>query len=159
MRTAVLAVTVTVAGVILVLIFRSHSLDVVADSTPSLSPPPSLSRPASHTSSAPVSTSSSAPGLHLPSGHHVVTGPSVKTDYGAVQVQVTVDHARITEVRAVKLPHGNQLDIQLSAMADRKLSAAAIAGQTGDLDMVSQATVTSGGYVQSLQAALDQLQR
>lgn len=88
-----------------------------------------------------------------------MTGQPVSTDYGVVQVRVTVDQRRIIEVKALELPHGNPLDVQLSAMAVPKLRSAVLAAQSAHVDMVSQATVTSDGYLRSLQSALDMLHR
>jgi hypothetical protein len=80
-----------------------------------------------------------------------------KTQWGIVQVRVTVDARRIVDVRALRLPHSNPLDVQLSGRAVRVLRPAVLAAQSADVDMVSQATVTSDGYLRSLQSALDEL--
>jgi uncharacterized protein with FMN-binding domain len=79
------------------------------------------------------------------------------TDYGGVQVRVTVSHGRIINVTALQLPHGNQMDVQLSEPAARMLEREVISAQSAQVDMVSGATYTSQGYLRSLQSALDRL--
>jgi uncharacterized protein with FMN-binding domain len=87
----------------------------------------------------------------------VATGALAQTDYGAVQVRVTVTGGRIVKVTALRLPHGNQMDVQLSKPAARMLERRVISAQSASVDMVSGATYTSQGYLSSLQSALDRL--
>ncbi len=87
----------------------------------------------------------------------VATGAVARTDYGAVQVRVTVTHGRIVNVAALRLPHGNQMDVQLSKPAARVLESRVISAQSANVDMVSGATYTSQGYLRSVQSALDRL--
>ena len=91
--------------------------------------------------------------------HHsgVAAGTVAYTDYGAVQVRVTVTHGRIVNVAALRLPRGNQMDVQLSKPAARVLERRVITAQSANVDMVSGATYTSQGYLSSVQSALDRL--
>ncbi|MFD6292887.1 FMN-binding protein [Streptomyces sp. NPDC060205] len=84
-----------------------------------------------------------------------VTGKAVTTDYGPVQVRITVAGGKITKAEAVQQPKGGRSD-QISGDAVPKLNAAAVAAGNADIDAVSGATYTSGGYKESLQSALDQ---
>jgi len=84
-----------------------------------------------------------------------VTGKAVTTDYGPVQVRVTVTGGKITKAEAVQSPSGGRSS-QVSGDAVPKLNAAAVAAGSADIDAVSGATYTSGGYKESLQSALDQ---
>jgi uncharacterized protein with FMN-binding domain len=86
-----------------------------------------------------------------------VTGPVAHTDYGGVQVRVSVSRGRIVSVTAVVLPHGNQMDLRLSRPAAGTLEREVIDSQSAEVDMVSGATYTSRGYLRSLQSALDRL--
>jgi uncharacterized protein with FMN-binding domain len=79
------------------------------------------------------------------------------TDFGDVRVRVTVARGRIVQVVAVELPHANPTDLQLSKPAARTLEREVLQAQSADVDVVSGATYTSTGYLNSLQAALDQL--
>ncbi|MFD3501144.1 FMN-binding protein, partial [Streptomyces sp. NPDC058677] len=84
-----------------------------------------------------------------------VTGDAAQTQYGAVQVRITVSGGKITKAETVQAPKGGQSD-QITANAVPKLNQAAVAAGTADIDAVSGATYTSAGYKQSLQSALDQ---
>ncbi|MFE0484340.1 FMN-binding protein, partial [Streptomyces tendae] len=87
-------------------------------------------------------------------GTQVLTGDAAQTQYGPVQVRVTVSGGRITDVEALQAPKGGRSD-QVTADAVPKLNRAAVAAGTADIDAVSGATYTSAGYTQSLQSALD----
>ncbi|WP_282088760.1 FMN-binding protein [Streptomyces tendae] len=87
-------------------------------------------------------------------GTQVLTGDAAQTQYGPVQVRVTVSGGRITDVEALQAPKGGRSD-QVTADAVPKLNRAAVATGTADIDAVSGATYTSAGYTQSLQSALD----
>jgi uncharacterized protein with FMN-binding domain len=91
-----------------------------------------------------------------PSGAVTVTGSSVSTRWGPVQVEITVDNGTITDVTVVDYPTENGKDRQINARAIPMLVQETLDAQSADIDMVSGATVTSDGYVESLQAALDE---
>ncbi|PAM98604.1 FMN-binding domain-containing protein [Streptomyces sp. Alain-F2R5] len=95
----------------------------------------------------PVSTP--APAATVP-GTTVVAGPTVGTDKGPVQVEVTFRDHRITAVRMLRQPDHPQ-----TAAAVPKLIEETLQAQSADIDTVSGATVTSDGYKESLQAAID----
>ncbi|WP_405630863.1 FMN-binding protein [Streptomyces sp. NBC_00016] len=84
-----------------------------------------------------------------------VTGSVTQTQYGAVQVRITVAGGKITKAEAVQAPKGGTSD-QKTELAIPKLNAAAVAAGNADIDTVSSATFTSEGYKKSLQSALDQ---
>jgi uncharacterized protein with FMN-binding domain len=83
-----------------------------------------------------------------------VTGSVAQTQYGAVQVRITVSGGKITKSEAVQAPKGGLSD-QKTAMAVPKLNQEAVAAGNATIDAVSGATYTSTGYKQSLQSALD----
>jgi uncharacterized protein with FMN-binding domain len=85
-----------------------------------------------------------------------VTGSVASTRWGPVQVSITVTDGKITAVDVPQYPTGNGKDRQINASALPILTKETISAQSADIDMVSGATVTSEGYVQSLQSALDQ---
>ena len=85
-----------------------------------------------------------------------VTGPVVQTQWGPVQVQVTTAGGQINDVTVLQHPDGNSTDQQINAYALPILVQSTLDAQSANIDMVSGATVTSEGYLQSLQAALDQ---
>ncbi|MDX3586594.1 FMN-binding protein, partial [Streptomyces europaeiscabiei] len=88
-------------------------------------------------------------------GTQVLTGSAIKTDYGPVQVRVTVTDGKITGAEALQQPTGGR-STQISGTAIPQLNKNAVSAGSADIDAVSGATYTSGGYKQSLQSALDQ---
>jgi len=86
-----------------------------------------------------------------------VTGRVAQTRWGPVQVEITTDGSgTITAVDVVEYPSGNREDDQINSYALPILVQSTLDAQSADIDMVSGATVTSEGYLQSLQSALDQ---
>ena len=73
-----------------------------------------------------------------------------------MQVQVRISGGKIADVTTLQLPNGNRRDMEINSYAVPILRQETIAAQSAQIDSVSGATVTSTGYQQSLQAALDQ---
>ncbi|GLZ40281.1 FMN-binding protein [Actinokineospora sp. NBRC 105648] len=88
-------------------------------------------------------------------GGDTVTGDAADTRWGPVQVRLTVSSGQITAVDVVEYPDSNGKDKQINARALPILVQETLEAQSADIDMVSGATVTSDGYLQSLQSALD----
>ncbi|MDI6100082.1 FMN-binding protein [Actinoplanes sp. NEAU-A12] len=88
-------------------------------------------------------------------GGQAYTGDTVRTQEGDVQVVITVVAGRITQVSVPVYPTGSQKHDQISARALPELVEATLAEQSADIDAVSGATYTSGGYRESLQSAID----
>jgi uncharacterized protein with FMN-binding domain len=84
-----------------------------------------------------------------------VTGSVAQTEYGPVQVRITLRGGQITKAEAVQAPSGGRSS-QVTDNAVPKLNQQAVTAQSADIDAVSGATYTSAGYKQSLQSALDQ---
>jgi uncharacterized protein with FMN-binding domain len=84
-----------------------------------------------------------------------VNGTVAQTRWGPVQIQVTITSGRITDVRALQRPSGNDRDDEINGYAMPQLRSEVLSAQSANIDTVSGATVTSGGYIESLQAALD----
>ena len=103
--------------------------------------------------SAPAQQGTTATGS---TGATTVTGPSVDTRWGPVQVAITVDGGTITDVQVVDYPSENHKDQMINARALPVLVSETLDAQSAEIDMVSGATVTSEGYLESLQAALDE---
>jgi uncharacterized protein with FMN-binding domain len=104
-------------------------------------------------------TSSSTPGRSTSgagSTTRTVTGSVASTQWGPVQVELSVAGGTITKVSVLQYPSGNGKDDEINSYALPILTRETIDAQSARIDMVSGATVTSGGYVQSLQSALDQ---
>jgi|SRR5579884_2525208 len=117
---------------------------------------PAATAPASSTGNdSPAAGTPAAGAPPATGGDTVVNGPSVPTRRGPVQVQIKVQNGRLTDVVAVVLPDSNYRDERINAYAVPILRQEALDAQSSNIDSVSGATVTSDGYVASLQAALD----
>ncbi|MFC6159726.1 FMN-binding protein [Kribbella jiaozuonensis] len=112
---------------------------------------PGTSAPSTAPSSVPSSVPSSAP------GSSTVTGDVAQTQWGPVQVQLTVQSGKITAVSVPQYPNGNRRDAEINQYALPILINETVQAQSADIDMVSGATVTSDGYIRSLQSVLDQV--
>jgi len=66
-----------------------------------------------------------------------------------------VSGGKIVDVAVPTYPTGNRRDKEINARALPILRKATLAAQGANIDTVSGATVTSEGYIESLQAALD----
>lgn len=82
-------------------------------------------------------------------------GQAVSTRYGDVQVQITVQHGKITDVTALHLTDAEMRSQMISANAAPILRSEVLQAQSANVQTVSGATITSDAYLQSLQAALD----
>jgi uncharacterized protein with FMN-binding domain len=105
-----------------------------------------------------TATTSGGSGGNKQSSGTTTTGQVAQTRWGPVQVEITTDASgTITDVEVVEYPSGNREDDQINSYALPQLVQATLDAQSADIDMVSGATVTSQGYLQSLQSALDQV--
>jgi uncharacterized protein with FMN-binding domain len=161
MKRAVLAIVSTVAAVVMLLTFKTHSL------TASTTPPAAVSN-SSGTSSDSGTTSSSGSDATSSTGStsssssatasaaKTYTGSAADTRYGPVQVQITVKKGKLTAVTAVDYPQGDPRDQEINSYAIPALNSEATSAGNANIDMISGATYTSQGYISSLQSALDQ---
>jgi uncharacterized protein with FMN-binding domain len=88
-------------------------------------------------------------------GGTVVDGSVAQTQWGPVQVQVTISGGRIVEIKTLQQPNGNRRDEEINSYAVPQLRQEVLQAQSANINTISGATVTSQGYIQSLQAALD----
>jgi len=116
--------------------------------------PRSAPRPARPTKST-KPTRSTRPSTSAPAKSLVVAGGVADTQYGPVQVEITVRGGRIAEARALQHPSGDGQTDQINAYAVPRLDQETTAAQSAHIDTVSGATFTSDGYRRSLQSALD----
>jgi uncharacterized protein with FMN-binding domain len=67
-----------------------------------------------------------------------------------------VKNGKIVKSDAVVFPQNNGRDIEINSYAVPALNQEAVQAGSAQIDAVSGATVTSDGYIQSLQSAVDQ---
>ncbi|MGQ4415821.1 FMN-binding protein [Streptomyces sp. SAS_269] len=140
-RRVVLATAATVSGVVLLLSLKPASDPAAAPAAGAASQAGAAAQQAPQGGGAAAGT---------------VTGDAAQTQYGAVQVRLTVADGKITKAEAVQAPKGGVSD-QKTALAVPKLNQEAVAAGNADIDAVSGATYTSAGYKKSLQSALDKV--
>ena len=85
----------------------------------------------------------------------VIDGATVDTRRGPVQVRVTFTGSKITQIEAPVVPNSNPRDWRINQYALPILHDEVIAAQSATIDSISGATVTTDGYVASLQSAID----
>jgi len=149
MKKIILAAMTTISG--LVMLFSYHtSTQSVATTTPDTDTGATQADP----DTSAVAPSSSATASTSSSGG-TFTGNAVQTRYGAVQVEITVANGTITSAEAIQYPNSDRHDQQINAYAVPILNAEVVKAQSASIDAVSGATVTSNGYLESLQSAID----
>ena len=162
MRRAVIVLGTTAAGLAALLSFKTHSLAAPVPSAPAPSTgmpqatasgtgPSSMGAAASPAARATPKSSATAP-----AAARTVTGTVASTQYGPMQVQVTLAGTKITKVTVLQRTDDGAESDQIDANAIPKLTSETLAAQSARIDTVSGASYTSSGYIQSLQSALDQ---
>jgi uncharacterized protein with FMN-binding domain len=133
MRRAVVALVVTVAAVIALVSYRTHSPRHVAE------------RPAAK----------SRPLQRVPPGARAATGVAISTPYTTIQVRAFVRHGRLVYVREVLVANDNAHTKALNDRAIPILHEEALRAGSAHIHTVSGATGTSTSYISSLQSAID----
>src|SRR4051794_29659103 len=168
MRKITLWLLSTVAALVLLFSWRTSTDSggsAVAATVPATEPSStsSSSSSAAGSGSSPSPSSSSSTGTSSggsssgssSSGTKTYTGSTASTRWGDVQVTITVTNGKITNVQVPVYPNGNGRDQEINAYALPILTQETVTAQNAHIDTVSGATVTSDGYLQSLQSALD----
>lgn len=82
-------------------------------------------------------------------------GAVVQTQFGNMQVSVTIANGTITDVTPLQLTNRGGRSVAISNQAAPILRSEVLAAQSSRVNNVSGATYTTGGYLQSLQSAFD----
>jgi uncharacterized protein with FMN-binding domain len=148
MRRVAFAIVGTIAGLVGLLSFKTHSASVA-------NPPAAISTTGPSTSGGAPNNGSEASAPSVPGSSNTVTGDAADTRWGPVQVRITVTNGKLSDVTAVEYPSENPRDQEINSYAIPALNREALSAGNAKIDMISGATYTSQGYVQSLQSALD----
>ncbi|MFD8284527.1 FMN-binding protein [Streptomyces solisilvae] len=147
LRRIVVGTAATVSGVVLLLALKqpgSGGGQAVAQNQPGQAPPVAAT----------AQPGGGGAGAGAGAGDaRTVTGDVAQTQYGPVQVSLTVSGGKITAAQAVKTPNSGPQSEQIAKDAVPKLNQQAVTA--AKVDTVSGATYTSEGYAKSLQSALD----
>ncbi len=159
MRRIVTAVLSTITALVLIFGYHTSTNNTAAAASPVVPQPasPSSTPPSRASNKSGSSRPSSSPATppSRPTPSTTYTGGVADTQWGPVQVQITVQGHTITRARAVQYPQGNSNDAQINGYALPVLDQEVLQKQSASIDTVSGATVTSDGYLQSLQSAID----
>ena len=156
MRRITLWMLSTVAVVVLLFSYRtSTSGPTVAAAAAGAQPPGVVVAAPSPSTSASPEASASTTAKRAPASSVSVNGSVAQTRWGPVQVQVHITGSKITDVAALVYPSGNGHDQEINSYALPQLRQEVLSSQSAQISGVSGATVTSDGYRESLQAALD----
>ena len=165
MKKIIYAVLATISGLVLLFSYRTSLGESIPDPTDAASTTTTSGSTTSGSGSAPGSSSGSSTGSTGSTGSGAsssgltdgsYTGQSVNTRFGPVQVAITVSGGAITDVTVPEYPNSNGRDQQINNRALPQLVSETLSAQSARIDMVSGATYTSDGYLQSLQSAIDQ---
>lgn len=125
-----------------------------------------LRHPDNHTVSLPTTANNSGAGTNsgsMPSttastnykdGNY--TGSVADAFYGNIQVAVTIQSGKITDVKFLQYPNDRQNSLLINQQAMPLLKQETIQAQSAHIDGVTGATDTSQAFVQSLASALSQ---
>jgi uncharacterized protein with FMN-binding domain len=151
---AAVALVITAISVVLLFSFKTPALARprtpavdVAQASPAPSPSPT-------TSASPTLTPTPSTGTAFKDG--LYAGQDVFTQFGDVQVKITVAGGRVTDVQPVQMPFDRPRSAEISQFAGPQLHDEVLRAQSAQIDSLSGATYTSDAYAQSVQAALDQ---
>lgn len=81
-------------------------------------------------------------------------GSPIDAYYGLVQVQVTIQNGTIQQVQFLQYPNDRRTSQQINSIAMPYLQQETIQAQSAQVDIISGATLTSEGFIMSLQSAL-----
>lgn len=161
MKRILLSVTGTVLGLAALLSFKSHGTAAGGANT---LPSAALPGAGTSTSSPRPPTSSGAPPTPAPSHRKTATSPpaartvlgqAIQTQYGVVQVKITLQGSKITNSGFAQLTANDSTSQYINSQAAPILLQQTLSAQSAQIDGVSGASYTSQGYRQSLQGALD----
>ncbi|MET7932796.1 FMN-binding protein [Streptomyces sp. NPDC005322] len=159
LRRIILGTAATVSGVVLLLALKqpgSGGGQAVAQNQPRHRPPVAATAPPAAGGAGgrgDAGGAGGAGGEGANAGAQTVVGDTAQTQYGPVQVSLTVAGGKVTAAQAVKTPDSGPQSVQIAKDAVPKLNQQAVAA--AKVDTVSGATYTSEGYAKSLQSALD----
>ncbi|MCC6110762.1 FMN-binding protein [Limosilactobacillus fermentum] len=104
-------------------------------------------------SSTTTSSSTSSSNSTMKDGTY--TGKSTSTEWGDVQVKITVASGKITQITVLKHPTGGKSD-EINSWSLPTYKQEALAAQSANINQVSGATETYKGFTGSLQSAINQ---
>lgn len=158
MKRAPVVIGSTATGLALVLSFHTHTGKFTHLATGSSSTTTGGSSPTTTpTTGGTPSQNSVSTSTTASSTTRSATGTDVQYRYGDIQLKVTEDGSKITDIGVVQEGATDGRSYQINSQAVPMLQSEAMSAQSAQIDGVSGATYTSQAYAQALQSAIDQL--
>ncbi|HZW43499.1 MAG TPA: FMN-binding protein [Dermatophilaceae bacterium] len=160
MRRIVTTILSTISIMVLLFSYHTSSSSATVSASPVVQQPASSdpNPPSGSSKSGGISTTRPGPAAKPSPAPAAIayTGGVASTRWGPVQVRITVRGGKVTRAQAVQYPQGRSQDAQINSYALPILDQEVVQKQSASIDTISGATVTSDGYLQSLQSAIDQ---
>lgn len=141
LRRIIILITGTIAGVAAVVSYHPPHLGAVStvgSAAPTSVAPPKTAQPTTGSTS---------------TGSSVVAGDTAQTQWGPVQVEISLTAGKITSVRALQFPNGDRRSQSISQQAIPYLIQQTLATNSANVVGVSGASYTSDGWRRSLASA------
>ncbi len=175
MRRAIATIALTIAAVTFVLRFNPQSAvnfsaasgptgpgaaggpTTVGDTstTTTTAAPDTTTTTAPVTTTVPPTTTTTTQPTTTTAATQVFDGQVIQTEWGPVQVEVTISGSTIVDVEALQVPDHASRSRQINNYVEPLYRQAALQAQSANFWGVSGATITWWGYVNSMQSALD----
>ena len=168
MRRVVLALGGTIAGLVMLLSFRTHMGSAAVAGVPGAAGKTggtsasgtggsagSVGSAGSAGSGGGAAAAAPAPVSAGSGTGTAVTGNVIMTGYGPTQVQVTLNAGKIVKVTVLQQTDDGVNSQMIDARALPLLKNETLTAQSAKINAVSGASYTSAGYIKSLQSALD----
>jgi uncharacterized protein with FMN-binding domain len=158
MRRVVLALGGTIAGLVMLLSFRTHMGSTAVAGVSGTGGTAGSGGSTSSGSSGSASGAAAAAAAPVSAGSGtgtVLTGSVIMTGYGPTQVQVTLNTGKIVKVTVLQHTNDGVNSQMIDGRALPLLNQETLTAQSAKINAVSGASYTSAGYIKSLQSALD----
>ena len=162
MRRVVLALGGTIAGLVMLLSFRTHMGSTAVVGVSGAGGKAGSGGTSASGTGGSAGSAASAGGAAAPapvsagSGTGTaVTGNVIMTGYGPTQVQVTLNAGKIVKVTVLQHTDDGVNSQMIDGRALPLLNNETLTAQSAKINAVSGASYTSAGYIKSLQSALD----
>ena len=164
MRRVVLALGGTIAGLVMLLSFRTHmgttaAAGVSGSAGPAGTPGTSAAGSGrSGSSGSPAGGAAAVASAPVSAGSGTgtaVSGDVISTGYGPTQVQITLNAGKIVKVTVLQHTDDGVNSQMIDGRALPLLNNETLTAQSAKINAVSGASYTSAGYIKSLQSALD----
>ena len=138
-----------------------NTIPIITSPTPENTPtdtisvqPSRVTTTAPNVTSSPVPTNTPKPKTGFQDGQF--TGNAADAFYGYIQVKVTIQQGKISDVQFLQYPNDRRQSVEINTQAMPYLKQEAIQAQNANVDIVSGATDSSRAFIESLSSALSQ---